>query len=194
MCSRQCIWPLLQRLLGPFLFHLPEINKASAEWPWLESDAGHERLVAHRRQLGWVQNCEHLFSVSSAIIFITRVGAVCEVWHIAAFLHHLQCLLYEKQIFHSDLNIPKQYLQSVSAEDPEVRLCNYSLCPSKRSTFFFTVLIFMCRCLSPPGTELGLIEQEHMTMTMLLSCAIALRFSSAHCFLCNNTSTRNEIE
>lgn len=45
-----------------FLFHILEINKASAKWPWLESGASHEHLVACLRQLGWVESCEHLFS------------------------------------------------------------------------------------------------------------------------------------
>lgn len=34
------------------LFHILQINKAGAKWPWLESDVSHKRLVAHLRQLG----------------------------------------------------------------------------------------------------------------------------------------------
>jgi len=86
-----------------FLFHILEINKASDKWPWLESNASHERLVAGLRQLGWVQSCEHLFSHVLCHNFYHQT--LSSLWSlIAAFFHNLQCLLYEKQIFHSNLS------------------------------------------------------------------------------------------
>lgn len=100
----------------------------------------------------------------SAIIFITTGWAVCEVWHIAAFFHHLQCLLHEKQIFHSDLNTLTM-LSVSSSWGPRCQSLQLESLSIKDkyffSSFFFTILIFMCKWLSPPLTELPLIQQQH---------------------------------
>lgn len=62
-----------------------------------------------------------------------------EIWATAAFSHHLQGLLCEKQIPHSALNIPQQCLQSMPPEDSEVRLCN-SVSVPQRNYFIISLL------------------------------------------------------
>lgn len=83
------------------------------------------------------------------------------IWASAAFSHHLQGLLCEKQIPHSALNIPQQCLQSVPPEDSQVRLCN-SVSVPQRNYFIISLPmpLFPMQVLESSCSWAGLSQQQ----------------------------------